>query len=295
MMATATTTGTDGQLIEAFALHLRTQKDYSPRSIRSYLADLGQFSRYLNQSNPTVSLLAVTQATTLGYYCSLEPTCRSNTLRKKLAILRRFYRFCVETRRLSVNPLAEIPLPKFKKGEISFLETAEFETLLTGLNTETFVGCRDRAIIGLIGESGVTVQELKNLNLADLDFAARTLTVVSQRKKKGSPRRQLALTAHLHLILQAYLDQRAKHPGATDEQTALILDSNGQRISNRGIDRRIRRATQRAGLTRKASAQRLRHSFAVRQRRAGRSLTELRELLGLGDIAIVSRLYSGVS
>jgi site-specific recombinase XerD len=148
---------------------------------------------------------------------------------------------------------------------------------------------RDRALLWVLFETGMTVSELCALRLADLDQHAGLLRV----RGKGGEERQIPLGATCLSHLRSYLKQMElatkrglsrRHAGGDP----LFASQGKQPLTRNGVTMVFARFRTRAGISDIAmSPQVLRHSFALRYLQAGGNPRGLQELLGYGGMAPV--------
>lgn len=132
---------------------------------------------------------------------------------------------------------------------------------------------RDRAILATFLYTGLRSNELRLLDVEDIDFEAMTIFV---RFGKRDKERIVPLHAEAAAALEAHLQGRATGP---------VFESNrGQRISYDRLHSLIDEIGQRAGLRKKLHPHSLRHSFAVSLLDADVDLETIRDLLGHEDI-----------
>jgi site-specific recombinase XerD len=136
---------------------------------------------------------------------------------------------------------------------------------------------RDRAIITTFLYTGLRSNELRLLDVADIDFEAMTVFV---RFGKRSKQRIVPLHAEAAAALDAHLAGRASGP---------VFESNrGSRISYDRLHSLVGELGRRAGLRKELHPHALRHSFAVSLLDAGVDLETIRDLLGHESIQTTS-------
>lgn len=136
---------------------------------------------------------------------------------------------------------------------------------------------RDRAIVSLFLLAGLRSNELRMLDIQDLDFDAKTILV---RFGKRSKQRMVPLHAEAATVLDPYISDR--------QEGALFLNRFGQRLSNRWLRMLVKALGQRAGIRKNLHPHALRHSFAVALLETGSDLETIRDLLGHDDIKTTS-------
>jgi len=147
-------------------------------------------------------------------------------------------------------------------------------------------GVRDRAVVTMLLFTGLRISELAALNHGDVAISARK-GLVTVRRGKGDRYRQVPLNSGARDALDAWLGKRNALPG--NDNPALLLSLQGQRLSCRAIDLTVRRLAQHADL--EASAHTLRHTYLTRLVRAGNDIVLVAELAGHAGLK-TTRRYS---
>lgn len=153
-----------------------------------------------------------------------------------------------------------------------WLTEPEWKKLLAGDMTD-----RNRAIITLFLLSGLRSNELRMLDVADVDFEEMTVMV---RFGKGGKQRVVPLHRRAMTALRGWLGQRESGP--------LFLNRFGQRLSNRYLRMLIKQLSDAAGLRKDVHPHALRHTFAVALLETNVDLETIRELLGHNSITTTS-------
>ena len=287
--------------IEDFRNHLATERNLSPHTLRSYLADLRQFRRYLEESGlmPQAAtereqLEAIDHVAVRSFLSSLyRSKVRKVTIVRKVAALRTFFNYLLREGRVRVNPAEMVQAPKAEKYLPAFLPVEEMFSLLNVKFSEDAEGLRDRAMLELFYSSGMRVSELTGLNLGDIDFG-RSLVKV---RGKGKKERIVPVGGEALRSLQGYLAARnelLQKQQAGESDPPLFLSRNGRRISQRSVARIVDRYVLRSGISKKVSPHTLRHSFATHLLDAGADLRAIQELLGHENLSTTQK-YTSVS
>ncbi len=144
---------------------------------------------------------------------------------------------------------------------------------------------RDRALMELMYSSGLRLSELVGLDINDLDQRDALVTVIGKgNKSRVLPVGRLALQA-----IKVWLKTRVAM--ADIDETALFVSRNGNRLSARAIEARLRQWGLKQGLDAKVHPHRLRHSFASHMLESSQDLRAVQELLGHADIG-TTQIYT---
>ncbi len=282
------------QPVDAFIDNLRVQRRLSDHTLRAYSTDLGQLAEFLESRR--IGLLEAEAGDLRAFLASRHKQLGARSLGRKLAAIRSFYRFCLESRLVAASPAERIASPSVEKRLPKFLDRDEITALLTALDEESDLGLRDRSLLELLYATGLRVSELTGLDLDDVDRRARTVRVIGKGDKerivpfgsKAADAAERYLPARGRILASA--KKRAKNNPAPE---ALFLNRFGGRLSARSVRRRLQRAIIKAGILRDISPHALRHSFATHLLQAGADLRVIQELLGHATLS-VTQVYTHV-
>ena len=200
------------------------------------------------------------------------------SLQRNLSAIRAFYRFLLEQKIAKTNPAEGIIAPKSSKKLPKVLDVDQTKQLVE-IKSDDELAIRDSAMFELIYSSGLRLSELISLNLNDIDFGDRILTVTG----KGNKTRRIPVGAHAISALNRWLKKR-QTPVAPDQQ-ALFISRRGRRISRRSVQQRLKQWALRQGLPNHVHPHMLRHSFASHILESSGDLRAVQELLGHADIS----------
>ena len=152
------------------------------------------------------------------------------------------------------------------------------------------MAARNRAILWLLRDTGLSVSELCGLRLGDVDRAGGTVTV---HRKRGRLR-VFPLSADGRRAVCAYLEQARLTPAWTsvvpEARDLLLLTERRHPLTKNSLTLLFLRLSQRAGFAREPICpSMLRDTYAIRFLRAGGELAALQEQLGVADLASVKR------
>ncbi|NPV04971.1 MAG: tyrosine recombinase XerC [Syntrophaceae bacterium] len=287
--------------IEAFEAHLTAERNLSPHTRRSYLADLRQFRAFLEQngllppggSGPE-QLAAIDHMAVRSFLGSLvRRKVRKVTVVRKIAALRTFFSYLIREGRVRVNPAEMVQAPRADKHLPAFLPVEEMFSLLDLPFPDDVDGARDRAMLELFYSSGIRVSELTGLNLGDLDMQQGLIKV----RGKGRKERIVPVGGQALRSLERYLakrGERARTARAAEADPPLFLSRSGTRITPRSVARVIDRCVTQSGISKKVSPHTLRHSFATHLLDAGADLRAIQEMLGHESLSTTQK-YTSVS
>jgi site-specific recombinase XerD len=246
-------------------------------TIEAYATSLHQFRAYAEVRLDDKAPDAITAQDALQYVEHLRRE-RGNgdaAVNRHVTILKGFYKAMVAMGHLEPrhNPMAHFPTVKAKARKLPVvLSEAEMRKLLDKPPTDTVLGLRDRALLALLYGTGVRASECAQLTEEDVDLDQATVRVTG----KGGHERTLPLNRQVVAALHAYRHAR----GPLLPSSAVFLSRYRRPLSRGAIYERVRMYSQKAGIAKRVSPHRIRHSFATHLVRSGVDLVTLRDLLG---------------
>jgi integrase/recombinase XerC len=271
-------------LVDEFLIYLRVAKNFSLNTQESYGLDLRQFLFFFDKKS-IESLTSIDHLLIRRYMAQLkdEHYARSSIARK-ISCLRSFFKFLCREGYIQNNPIVGVSTPKREKRLPEFLYPEELENLLK-LPDQSILGLRDQAILEIFYSSGLRLQEVVGLTLADLDLSRGYLRVYG----KGAKERLVPIGGCAARALQKYLcEVRPKlliKCSIAKPTAHIFLNYRGTRLSGRSIQRMMDKYLQQLALNRKISPHTLRHTFATHLLENGADLRVVQELLGHVDIS----------
>ncbi|MBI4610577.1 MAG: tyrosine recombinase XerC [Candidatus Rokubacteria bacterium] len=270
--------------VETFLQYLDVERGASPHTLRSYRADLGEFTAFLAR-HKLARLADVDARAIRAYLVWLHSRGLSRTtIARKLAALKSGFRFWARRGVIPRNPAREVGTPRVPKRLPAFLPIDEAWALLESAAPDTVQGKRDRAILEVFYATGLRVAELCGVDRGDLDRFQGTVRVVG----KGNKERIVPLGDHALRALDAYLAVRPSGEGA------LFQNLRGGRLTVRSVHRIVKGRARGAGIARPVTPHALRHTFATHMLDQGADLRLIQDLLGHSRLSTTQK-YTHVS
>jgi len=261
--------------VDAFLAHLANERGLSPHTVRAYATDLRQFLGWADRAG--VDVFSAGHRQLRRYLAELDAARYARrTSARRLAAVRAFYRYLVETDVLQTDPAGVLATPKLERRLPKVVPEETLTALLDAPDPETPEGLRDRALLELLYASGARISELCGLDLADLDLAQGQVRVMG----KGAKERILPLYPHAVRRLNDYLGRGRPALAKKPAQTALFLSVRGNRLSPDAARTRFKLHLESAGGALSLSPHALRHTFATHLLESGADLRAVQELLG---------------
>ena len=275
-------------LAEEFLRYLEVERNVSPRTLIAYRQALDDFRA---QKNARAWRNCHADDFRDYLFELMKKSQARSYIRLQFSAFRTFYRFLVERKNFRKDPVRELQLPKPEKKLPLVLTRQQIDELLAApLRTPkhraapAWMPLRDAAILELFYSSGLRLNELVSLNVADLDVYTESVRVLGKgRKERVCPVGAPALEAVSH------------YRSAAKVQTGpLFLNKSRCRISPRSIWLILKRYLRHTSIPIALSPHKLRHSFATHLLDSGADLRSVQALLGHASLS-TTQIYTHVT
>ncbi len=143
---------------------------------------------------------------------------------------------------------------------------------------------REFTVLATFIYTGARLNEVRNINLGDIDFAQKHIHI---RVAKRDKERIVPLDPALERVLRAYIARLPQ--GSCKPSSPLITTARGGRISDKWLGEMVKRIGDRIGLH--IHPHMLRHSFASAWVENGGDVFNLQVVLGHSDIGMTRRYW----
>lgn len=274
--------------INKYLEYLKVVKKYSDKTIESYYDDLTLYNEFLG--NNFINILDIDYDTVkeyMKYLYSLNIS--KSSISRKLSSIRGLYNYLVREDIVKDNYFNRINNPKKDKYLPKFLKDEETNKIFEVCKYDTPINQRNSVIIELLYATGIRVSELVNIKISDIDINERTIKVLG----KGSKERMVIFNNHTKKAIEIYLND-GYHEFNKLSSGYLILNKDGNKLSERYIRNIINKLVTKAGLDIKISPHTFRHTFATDMLEDGSDLMTVKELLGHESLNTTS-IYTHVT
>ena len=273
-------------LVDRFIDALWLEDGLAANSLAAYRRDLQQLSSHLGGRG----LLEADEADLQRYFASTFAASRASTANRRLATLRRFYRWALREGMIACDPTVRLvgakSPPRFPKS----LSEEQVEALLAAPDVGSDLGLRDRAMLELLYATGLRVTELVGLKLVEVSLADGLVRVTG----KGQKERVVPVGEEARLWLERYASRARPALLRGRSADALFVTRQGRPMSRQMFWKLIRRYALQADIRAPLSPHGLRHAFATHLLNHGADLRVVQMLLGHADIS-TTQIYTHVA
>lgn len=177
------------------------------------------------------------------------------------------------------NPIRKVRAPKLSIQPIEPVDMDTIRRLVASCNGTRDTDERDRALILFLLDTGTRAFEACSANIEDLDQVNGVLMI---RCGKGGKPRMVVIGKRTRQEVRRYLRSR------NDNNPALWVTNEGERLTYEGLNQVLRRRAQYAGV-RKPGLHDFRRAFALNCLRAGMDIFTLQKLMGHADLTVLRR------
>jgi integrase/recombinase XerD len=275
--------------LDVFLVHVRVEKGLAANSVEAYARDLRRYVDDLARQGVAdwrdarrEHLLAH-----LDHLVLRGISARSQA--RALSAIRAFHRLLAAEGLADDDPTEDVDGPRPGRRLPQLLTREEVERLLAAPSPRTAAGARDKAMLELLYATGLRVSELVGLSVNDVHLETRMLLA----RGKGSKERIVPMGAPAAAALGAYLAAARPRLLRGRASKDLFVTPRGARMTRQGFWKLLGRHARAAGIARRISPHKLRHSFATHLLAGGADLRAVQEMLGHADVA-TTQIYTHV-
>ena len=266
-------------IIEEFILQLHTKKDTSSNTEISYKRDLTKFFEYLNIGS-IEEIKNITKHDLEGYIKHLSDIGRATTtISRNVASIKAFFAYLYDEEIMKSNPSVGLKAPKIIKKVPEILTVSQVDALLEQPSKNSPKELRDKAMLELLYATGMRVTEIISLNVEDVDLEKGFATCRNGKKERTVPLGEMSLKA-----LKDYVENARNIMIKDENEKALFVNVNGQRLTRQGFWKIIKYYKEQAHIEKDITPHVLRHSFATHLLQNGADLKSIQTMLGHSDI-----------
>ncbi|MEE8060725.1 MAG: site-specific tyrosine recombinase XerD [Gemmatimonadales bacterium] len=275
--------------IEPFQDYLSLEAGHSLNTVDSYTRDIRRLAQFAwsqgvhDPAGASSELLRdfVFELKDLGLSAA--------TIRRQISAARTYYAFLVGEGKLEEDPTERLQPPRPGRSLPDTLSVAEMQSLLEAPKIEDRLGWRDRALLDLGYGAGLRVSELCGLKIPDLILTEGLVRAFG----KGSKERLVPIGRNVVGTISVYLHSLRPELDRGRTEGRVLLNARGRPLSRVGAWGIVKRAAERARISKRVSPHTLRHSFATHLLEGGADLRAVQEMLGHADLS-TTQIYTHV-
>ncbi len=254
----------------------------SPNTVASYGSDIEKFL----QTVPSEPQYVTSEDIEL-YLASCDQLSKRSQARA-LSSIRSFFAWLVLEGIIKDNPCDRVDSPKLGVYLPDVLSEEEVGRIIDSVDTSSWQGLRDRAILEILYGCGLRVSEAVGLKISCLFFDEGFIRIIGKgNKERLVPVGEMAMDA-----VTSYIDRRPE-PADSASSDLLFLNRFGRSLSRQSMFKMIKTQALLADIRKEISPHTFRHSFATHLVERGADLRLVQEMLGHESIT-TTEIYTHV-
>jgi integrase/recombinase XerD len=275
--------------LEGFRDFLALESGHSANTVESYLRDLRRLAEF-STSRGVRDPARLTRALLRDFvYLLKDLGLSAASIRRGVSAIRTYFGFLVGEGRVTEDPSDRLESPRRGRTLPPTLSVLEMEKLLASPQVDEPLAWRDRALLELGYGAGLRVSELCGLGLTDLLLTENLVRIFG----KGGKERLVPIGRSVIGAVSVYLHNKRPALDRGKSKGRVLLNARGEPLSRVGAWGVVKRASQRAGITKRVTPHTLRHSFATHLLEGGADLRAVQEMLGHADLS-TTQIYTHV-
>jgi integrase/recombinase XerD len=275
--------------LEGFRDYLALEAGHSANTVESYMRDLRRLGEFATSRGVRDPARLTRQLLRDFVYLLKDLGLSAASIRRGVSAIRTYYGFLVGEGRVSDDPSDRLETPRRGRVLPETLSVGEVEALLAATHLDQPLAWRDRALLELAYGAGLRVSELCGLSITDLILTDNLVRIYG----KGGKERLVPLGRTVIGAVSVYLHTIRPELDRGKSRNRVLLNARGEPLSRVGAWGIVKRATERAGITKHVSPHTLRHSFATHLLEGGADLRAVQEMLGHADLS-TTQIYTHV-
>jgi integrase/recombinase XerD len=278
------------EVIESFIRFLAVERGLSANYQLSTQRSLTEFAQWCREKKKIVSPREVTLPLLTEYLSDRKRSgLAASSIKLIVVALKIFFRFLTSRKTIRQDPAEALAQPRIERYLPETLNELQVEKLIEGINTNTELGLRDRAMIELLYASGLRISELATARLEEFGAEEGILRVTG----KGNKMRVVPVGRRALEALAAYLSTERPKLVKQRSGSEIFLSKRGTRLTTARIWQIVKKRAHQSGLEMNVYPHLLRHSFATHLLSNGADLRIIQEMLGHADIS-TTQVYTHV-
>lgn len=270
-------------ILKDFAYYLGMERKMSPNTVASYCSDVREF---LNAAD--IQPADVNAGTISEYFSNASDKLSRRSQARALSALKSFFDWMIREGDRKDNPCDSIDAPKLGRYLPEVLSVEEVASIMESVNTDSWTGMRDRAMLEILYGCGLRVSELCSLKISSVYLDEGFVRVTG----KGGKERLVPIGEMASSAFSGYLEVRPEAAVPAFSDTA-FLNRHGRPLSRVSVFNMVKRQALAAGIIKEISPHTFRHSFATHLVENGADLRVVQEMLGHESI-LTTEIYTHI-
>ncbi|MCC0566533.1 tyrosine-type recombinase/integrase [Brevibacillus borstelensis] len=289
----------DYTIDQAFELFLSLKKaeGVRPRTFGEYAPMMRQFRKWLDHEFPGTTLVNDISTCIVRSYIvylreehvnerSGETGLSPYTVNVRIRFLKVFFNAMFREEIIDTNPMNNVKLMKVDEDTFDPLTDEEVERLLAVPNTKEYAQWRDLTIMYLILDTGMRVAEVCGLEVSEIDFKSRTITLPASKNKNRKPRVLPLSNTVAKMLFELVTESRAYF-----NSEYVFLTNAGLQYHPDTFRRRLHMYKEKAGIEKKVTPHGLRHLWTRNFLMNGGNLYIAQRILGHQCLSTTRRYF----
>ena len=266
--------------IEDYNYYLRIERTMSQNTVASYCSDVERFLEFY--TGPLHALSPVDVETYLASRTQLSKRSQARVL----SSLRSFFKWLVIEGELKDNPCDKVDGPKLGLHMPDVLSVEEIFSVIDVVDTSSWTGLRDKALLEVLYGCGLRVSEAVGLKTNSLYLKEGFVRITG----KGNKERLVPIGEAAISALNEYFESR---PLEFSGKEYVFLNRYGTPLSRVSAFKSVKTYALLAGVRKNISPHTIRHSFATHLMENGVDIRFVQEMLGHESVS-TTEIYTHI-
>lgn len=269
-------------LLKDYEAYLKIERAMSRNTVASYCSDVEKFMAYVDCSPELMT------SEDIEAYLQSRSLISKRSQARILSSIRSFFGWLVLEGVMTDNPCDLVDFPKLGRYLPDVLSIEEVEAIIESVDTSSWQGMRNRAVLEILYGCGLRVSEAVSLKISCLYFDEGFIRVIG----KGDKERLVPVGEMAADAVNAYLEHRPAPCDQTSDDL-VFLNRFGSSLSRQSVFKMIKAQALAAGVRKEISPHTFRHSFATHLVENGADLRVVQEMLGHESIT-TTEIYTHI-
>ena len=263
---------------EYFNKYLSIERNISPHTILSYKTTFKLLLNYLIKEKEfkinQINFENVTKDIIREFLDYIEENNSTKTRNQRLAVIKSFFKYIIReepTIIFNVQQILNIKKKKYNNQVFEYLTKEELKLFLDNIDTSSYKGVRDYALIVLLYDSAIRVSEIINVEIKDLFLNDNPKIIITG---KGNKTRVVPIMNNTKKLLEKYIDVYNL------KNEKYLFKGNKGKASTKMVTHIITKYTKLSGIKKKITPHSFRHSRAIHLLEDGINIFYIKDILG---------------